>query len=63
MTRYKCKALRKTVKTRDLIIMTPPKKNRHSTKFNVLKIKMAFTFYEREEVSPSLPRSWVIVQQ
>ena len=38
MTRYKCKALRKTVKTRDLIIMTPPK-NRHSTKFNVLKIK------------------------
>ena len=62
MTRYKCKALRKTVKTRDLIIMTPPK-NRHSTKFNFLKIKMAFTFYEREEVSPSLPRSWVIVQQ
>lgn len=37
--------------------------NRYTTKFNFLKIKMAFTFYEREEVSPSLPRSWVIVQQ
>lgn len=38
-------------------------KNRHTTEFNFLKIKMSFTFYEREEVSPSLPRFLVIVQQ
>ena len=62
MTHYKGKALRKTVKTRDLIIMTPQKTD-IAQNLIFLKIKMAFTFCETEEVSPSLPRSWVIVQR